>query len=242
IAKQAAVLKTRDDVGVVGCWVRQESIFGDGTITALSDDNTELRDLILKRNAFTHGEVMFRRSVFEAVGGYRPFFYYAQDRDLWVRMSRLTKHKIVPEELYFQRVFGDGVSKSIDKKITQYYLSDFAVQCGKNLDEEGRDLFDRYGEFGLFYRRRSREVAKKLVGVGLRWMMRVDLEQGRDLINQGHAEYPHLRTRLARALVLLSQHERSWRLLCKTVADLIQLRDHMRDRARKKSQAQIQTT
>ena len=34
-----------------------------------------------------HGSVMFRRSVYERVGGYRTAFTYGQDRDLWLRLA-----------------------------------------------------------------------------------------------------------------------------------------------------------
>lgn len=34
-----------------------------------------------------HGSVMFRRSLYEAVGGYRAEFYFGQDSDLWLRMA-----------------------------------------------------------------------------------------------------------------------------------------------------------
>lgn len=36
-----------------------------------------------------HGCVMFRRAAYEAVGGYRMKFIYAQDCDLWLRLSRV---------------------------------------------------------------------------------------------------------------------------------------------------------
>ena len=34
-----------------------------------------------------HASVMFRRDVYAQVGGYRPQFYFAQDLDLWTRLS-----------------------------------------------------------------------------------------------------------------------------------------------------------
>lgn len=34
-----------------------------------------------------HGSVMFRRAVYQASGGYRPQFYFAQDIDLWLRLA-----------------------------------------------------------------------------------------------------------------------------------------------------------
>ena len=57
-----------------------------------------------------HGSVMFRRSAYEAVGGYRREFYYGQDWDLWYRLAECGTYFVVPEVLYRARVFPGGIS------------------------------------------------------------------------------------------------------------------------------------
>jgi glycosyltransferase involved in cell wall biosynthesis len=47
-----------------------------------------------------HGTVMFRRSLYEEVGGYRPEFYFAQDIDLWLRMTEHGEHVALTDILY----------------------------------------------------------------------------------------------------------------------------------------------
>lgn len=47
-----------------------------------------------------HGSVMFRRSAYEQVGGYRPEFYFAQDLDLWSRLIEVGGLAFVDEVLY----------------------------------------------------------------------------------------------------------------------------------------------
>lgn len=47
-----------------------------------------------------HGSVMFRRSCYEQVGGYRPDFYYGQDWDLWYRLAQVGRFMCLPEVLY----------------------------------------------------------------------------------------------------------------------------------------------
>ncbi len=51
-----------------------------------------------------HGSVMFRRSIYEAVGGYRSAYQVAQDLDLWIRMSErglcLTTAEILYESVW----------------------------------------------------------------------------------------------------------------------------------------------
>jgi glycosyltransferase involved in cell wall biosynthesis len=47
-----------------------------------------------------HGSVMFRKSSYQRVGGYRTEFYYAQDVDLWSRLVEVGDHLIIPTILY----------------------------------------------------------------------------------------------------------------------------------------------
>ena len=47
-----------------------------------------------------HGSLMFRRSAYEQVGGYRPEFYFAQDLDLWTRLIEVGDLAFVNEVLY----------------------------------------------------------------------------------------------------------------------------------------------
>jgi hypothetical protein len=51
-----------------------------------------------------HGTVMMRRDAYEAVGGYRRAFYFAQDVDLWSRLTERGRHVVVPEVLYRARL------------------------------------------------------------------------------------------------------------------------------------------
>jgi glycosyltransferase involved in cell wall biosynthesis len=50
-----------------------------------------------------HGAVMMRRSAYEASGGYRVEFYFAQDLDLWSRLIRCGGFALVPQKLYRAR-------------------------------------------------------------------------------------------------------------------------------------------
>jgi glycosyltransferase involved in cell wall biosynthesis len=51
-----------------------------------------------------HGSVMFRREIYEQVGGYRSEFYYAQDSELWLRMARVGRLAYAQEVLYKYRI------------------------------------------------------------------------------------------------------------------------------------------
>jgi glycosyltransferase involved in cell wall biosynthesis len=47
-----------------------------------------------------HGSVMMRRRVYEAVGGYRSSFYFAQDLDLWTRLIEHGHFSVEPTVLF----------------------------------------------------------------------------------------------------------------------------------------------
>lgn len=57
-----------------------------------------------------HGSMMFRRADYEAVGGYRPQFYFAQDMDLWSRLVERGRFAVVPEVLYRARLEAGSIS------------------------------------------------------------------------------------------------------------------------------------
>jgi glycosyltransferase involved in cell wall biosynthesis len=54
-----------------------------------------------------HGSVMFRRSAYQKVGGYRSEFYFAQDLDLWSRLIEVGDLAFT-EQVYYQVNFAPG--------------------------------------------------------------------------------------------------------------------------------------
>jgi glycosyltransferase involved in cell wall biosynthesis len=59
-----------------------------------------------------HGSVMFRRDVYERVGGYRQAFHYGQDWDLWYRLGAAGLFQSLPDVLYTARVTPESISAS----------------------------------------------------------------------------------------------------------------------------------
>jgi len=59
---------------------------------------------------------MFRKSSYEAAGGYRPAFYYGQDWDLWYRLAESGDFFVVPRVLYRARFFPDAISMQYDQR------------------------------------------------------------------------------------------------------------------------------
>jgi hypothetical protein len=176
IARQVALLEADAGVGLVGCWV--ETRHGSGkTDCHRHVKRASLADTIFTANPFSHGEVTFRRSVYDRVGGYRTFFEYAQDRDLWVRMSAHTDFAVVPEMLYRRFHTSDSVSASAERVLRQAFFADFALECGRRRDAEGRDPLDR-GEAPAPDRPMSAAVSRYCLQKGLYLVLHDEVAEG----------------------------------------------------------------
>jgi len=57
-----------------------------------------------------HGSMMMRREAYQAAGGYRAAFYFAQDLDLWTRLIEKGRFAVVPEVLYLARLEPQSIS------------------------------------------------------------------------------------------------------------------------------------
>lgn len=118
LRKQVAALEAFPDAVFVSCWTgfygpEWEALYvckGNGPHVRSADVLPHRFGDNLLDGPTSHPSVMFRREVYEAVGGYRWQFYYGQDWDLWYRLAERGGFLSVDEELYKARLFPDGVS------------------------------------------------------------------------------------------------------------------------------------
>ncbi|MDJ0619011.1 MAG: glycosyltransferase [Calothrix sp. MO_192.B10] len=106
LAKQVAFLETHSEVALVGTWFKnidpQGSLIGEYDLPC---DSTEIRWEILFYSPFVHSAVMFRKDIIsEQIGLYNEAFSYAQDYDLWWRISRRFKVANIKDYLIKLRV------------------------------------------------------------------------------------------------------------------------------------------
>ena len=151
ISLQVDALNNHKELGLVACKSMFVNISNSRTYIKGIPRHTNYRYLLLKSNYFHHGEVMFRRSLFETVGGYRPFFKYSQDYDLWCRMSEHSDFALLDEVLYSRYVNQiNSVSGDPHKTKLQIKLAQLAVYCHSCRLKENYDPLDRYGEYCAF--------------------------------------------------------------------------------------------
>ncbi|MDJ0799829.1 MAG: glycosyltransferase [Calothrix sp. MO_167.B12] len=106
LAKQVAFLETHPEVALVGTWYKdidpQGNLIGECNLPC---DCTQIRWDILFYCPFVHSAVMFRKhTIAEQIGFYDEAFSYAQDYDLWWRISRRLQVANINEYLMKLRI------------------------------------------------------------------------------------------------------------------------------------------
>jgi len=115
LARQRAFLDAHPEVGLLGTGAREVDVTGRqiGLILPPTADRA-IRGVLIRRNPFVHSSILMRRALVEGLGGYDPTLPVAQDYDLWVRMSGVTRLANLPEPLVVRRLLPGRVSAGRD--------------------------------------------------------------------------------------------------------------------------------
>jgi hypothetical protein len=146
LERQMAFLATHPEHGLVGTDCRY--IGPDGQALSLPQSPRPLSDAQLRRNLesgplLTHTAVVYARAAAMAVGGYRHAFTHAEDYDLWLRLSQVTRMANLPEKLVSYRVHPDQVSDR--HLITQARNAGIAWLCHRERLAGRADPVERLG-------------------------------------------------------------------------------------------------
>jgi hypothetical protein len=111
---QAAELDDDENLDLIGCFFNVIDDYGKVLETREMPIDPLYRLWRLQfHNNYAHGSVMFRKSAVIAAGMYNESLTYAQDFDLWCRMSGPNNTKIIPRPLYCHRIRSDGRQTSV---------------------------------------------------------------------------------------------------------------------------------
>jgi glycosyltransferase involved in cell wall biosynthesis len=111
LARQLAFLDAHPDVGLLGTGCREIDADGAaGPVYAPPAEDAAIRRALIRRNPFVHSSVVMRRSLVDKAGGYDETVAVAQDYDLWLRLSRVTRMANLPEPLVLRRLAPDRIS------------------------------------------------------------------------------------------------------------------------------------
>ena len=113
IKEQVALLDSDARIGFVSCATEYVGPEGEHLDVVVRPADAELatKELLEKKQGPpAHGSVIFRASLYYAVGGYRRDFYYGQDSDLWLRMAEHAWVAYLPNVRYRHRKDPSSIS------------------------------------------------------------------------------------------------------------------------------------
>jgi glycosyltransferase involved in cell wall biosynthesis len=124
LARQLAFLRAHPDVGLVGGAAREVDAAGhELRVVRPAPDDATLRRLLIRENPFVHSSVTMRRDAYDRAGGYDPRVSVAQDYDLWMRMSAVTRLANLTEVVVARRLVPGRVSAVRDAERLRTELS-----------------------------------------------------------------------------------------------------------------------
>jgi glycosyltransferase involved in cell wall biosynthesis len=114
---QVHFLRSNPDVVLTSCGTRfvgpeGEFLYDTRQVGAELHDGLTQLDPNRVRSVSSHTSAMFRRSSYEAVGGYRSEFRVAQDLDLWMRFAEIGQCLATPEVFCERRLALGSISAS----------------------------------------------------------------------------------------------------------------------------------
>ena len=132
---QAEFLDKNPDCALVGCAYYKMDENGElcSLVEVLSKDS-DIREGLKKQNWFGHGCIMMRKDALIDVGGYKEKYNFAQDYDLWLRISENYKVANIEEPLYYWRLTPSCISKG--KEAEQRYYANLAVSDAKKREAQ----------------------------------------------------------------------------------------------------------
>jgi hypothetical protein len=138
LGMQFAFMQANPDVGVLG--TNTHELDEDGRVFACHDfypdEPVGIAAMLKLRPPLCHPSTMIRTALMREVGGYRPAFFHAEDYDLWLRLSRVTAIRNLPQRLLLYRRSDNQVSQkhamqqAISAKIAR--LAHENVLAGRN--------------------------------------------------------------------------------------------------------------
>jgi glycosyltransferase involved in cell wall biosynthesis len=162
LKRQMEVIQRHDDVVAVGTLC--DGIDAEGRRTRPRD-----RWRILRRSnyiPFPHGSAMFRRSAFEAIGGYRDNFIAGEDQDFFFRMRSVGRVVTLSDVLYHFRYHTTNATVLNGARAVEAIHSDH--------NQNGHDLASHYmlGSMRLWAGQAPQILPQMIATKSLGWNVR----------------------------------------------------------------------
>lgn len=146
LSKQYMFMQQHSDVGVLG--TNTHELDTTGRIVECRDfyPDTQAEIVAMMRDypPLCHPSVMMRTDLIRNIGGYRSAFRHAEDYDLWLRLSRITQIRNLPERLLLYRRSPGQVSQR--HAVEQSRSAQVAWLSHQNVIGGKHDPFDMVSE------------------------------------------------------------------------------------------------
>jgi len=118
LARQVALIDGDRSLGLVGCWVTMIDA-RDRTVGAIryAVEPDDIAARLIRNNQFVAPTLLFRRAVYDAVGGFTDDCDYAFDYDFAFRACRASRCANVAEELLRYRYNPEGASVRTARRV-----------------------------------------------------------------------------------------------------------------------------
>lgn len=137
LAKQVNFLETHPEIGVLGTGVQIVDGYGNTSQTwQFSTQHGVLRWCLCFFNPIVHPSVMMRRQIVERAGGYSSDTMFAQDYDLWRRLSGVTRLSNLQDVLLHLRKHDANVSNVHISEQRRYSVQVSSLMISHILNEE----------------------------------------------------------------------------------------------------------
>ena len=117
-------------------------------VKAINNFNTIKNNLSKGVNNIAHSSVMFRKSIFVMLNGYREKFKKSQDIDLWLRMMKVTNFSSTGDQAYTY-IRKHNFSITYNEFDIYLYISVLSFLARENLDNDPLNLSSK--EYNIFY-------------------------------------------------------------------------------------------
>lgn len=143
LEKQSFFLKINPKIVCVGSCIQLINEKGEELYPHHNpEEHRKIVKEMSRRTAMAHPSVMYRTAAVQAVGGYREFFKYAEDYDLWIRLAEVGELHNLQQPLTYYRIHNNQLSRV--KTVEQGYAT-LAVQTSAKLRRKNQpDLPDLY--------------------------------------------------------------------------------------------------
>jgi len=161
LRRQMEVMESDPELSLVGCYYdKHNTVTGERSVVKPTTPKTG--DFVF--DGLSHGELMYRRRDYDEAGGYRTIFYIGQGSDLWMRLLRKRKAHIIPEVLYTQRLFSDGVSMSAKDRVSRGIIDSVKIENELHFRKTGVDLVNVYGTAAFVVLAYRPRVLRTIIG------------------------------------------------------------------------------